>query len=219
MPEDFEEKLRRDLELGFSEAFPNPNRIGCPPKASLKALARNRQSVDEAVRKHVTECSPCFREFLAFKTKRDRWRRSVWTCLITAAVCMIGFMVFWLGRELGRYGTLGRPKADSPGVLNFSFEGTRSSGRAHQEQVISRKAHELVIIVPSWDPPGQYELELRRASDNGLILQFRGSVLDDRDIRALRAQIDLTAVPPGVYEVLWHPTGSTLMGVGEFALR
>src|SRR5437762_10469743 len=101
------EKSRREL-LDFarsylSEAFPNPDRQGCPPDAALRSLAFNPTQGASEVTDHLASCSPCFKrygEFLAElksqgeKEKGFTWGRvSVWTkahpvLAGTAALCL-----------------------------------------------------------------------------------------------------------------------------------
>ena len=56
--------------LGFaksylSEAFPNPQRIGCPPDSDLQQMAeRPVEARDAAISEHLTCCSPCFNRYL-----------------------------------------------------------------------------------------------------------------------------------------------------------
>ncbi len=80
------EKSRREL-LDFarsylSEAFPNPDRQGCPPDASLRSLAFNPTQSEHTVTEHLAVCSPCFRrysEFLALlKSQRVAEERFSW---------------------------------------------------------------------------------------------------------------------------------------------
>src|SRR5712692_1045590 len=68
----------------LSEAFPNPDRQGCPPDAALRSFAFNPTEGEPAVTEHLAACSPCFRrygELLAeLKSQRDvqkgfTWRR------------------------------------------------------------------------------------------------------------------------------------------------
>src|SRR5438045_8217185 len=73
----------------LSEAFPNPDRQGCPPDAALRSLAFNPTEGEPAVTEHLAACSPCFRrygELLAeAKSQREQengfsWGRIfVWT--------------------------------------------------------------------------------------------------------------------------------------------
>ena len=88
----------------LSEAFPNPDRQGCPPDAALRSLAFNPTEGEPAVTEHLASCSPCFRrygELLAeLRSQRERekgftWGRiSVWTkahpvVAGTAALCLL----------------------------------------------------------------------------------------------------------------------------------
>src|SRR6266478_3987006 len=66
----------------LSEAFPNPDRQGCPPDAVLRSVAFNPPGAEPAVTEHLTACSPCFRrygEFLAeLKSQRTEEKRFAW---------------------------------------------------------------------------------------------------------------------------------------------
>ena len=88
----------------LSEAFPNPDRQGCPPDAALRSLAFNPTEAQAAVTEHLAACSPCFRrygELLAeLKSQREKdegftWGSiSVWTkahpvLAGTAALCLL----------------------------------------------------------------------------------------------------------------------------------
>jgi hypothetical protein len=80
------EKMNREL-LDFarsylSEAFPNPDRQGCPPDASLRSLAFKPTESEAEVTEHLAVCSPCFRrysELLALlKSQRAAKERLSW---------------------------------------------------------------------------------------------------------------------------------------------
>ena len=66
-------KRRKDIKekefLGFaksylSEAFPNPQRIGCPADSELKTLAEHPKGADPTISPHLTHCSPCFNRYM-----------------------------------------------------------------------------------------------------------------------------------------------------------
>src|SRR6266478_3614437 len=88
----------------LSEAFPNPDRQGCPPDAALRSLAFNPNESEPTVTEHLAVCSPCFQrysELLAELKSQSEARRgffwgrlSVWTkahpvLAGTAAFCML----------------------------------------------------------------------------------------------------------------------------------
>jgi hypothetical protein len=48
----------------LSEAFPNPQRIDCPPDSELMGLAEYPREADRVVPQHLTCCSPCFNRYM-----------------------------------------------------------------------------------------------------------------------------------------------------------
>ncbi len=88
----------------LSEAFPNPDRQGCPPDAALRSLAFYPNESEPTVTEHLAVCSPCFRRYAELlaesksQTEAQRgtsWRRvSGWTrahpvLAGTAALCIL----------------------------------------------------------------------------------------------------------------------------------
>ena len=47
----------------FLDAFPNPDRAGCPDEETLMALAEGRLPAENPACLHVGSCSECFAEF------------------------------------------------------------------------------------------------------------------------------------------------------------
>ncbi len=54
---------RELLEEFFLEAFPNPERVGCPDEDAMQALAENGPVANDPVLQHVASCSECYREY------------------------------------------------------------------------------------------------------------------------------------------------------------
>jgi hypothetical protein len=48
----------------LSEAFPNPQRIDCPPDCELTRLSEHPREADPFVIQHLTCCSPCFNRYM-----------------------------------------------------------------------------------------------------------------------------------------------------------
>ena len=53
----------------LSDAFPNPNRQGCPPDVALRSLAVNPSASEAVVTEHLASCSPCFRRYSELLTE------------------------------------------------------------------------------------------------------------------------------------------------------
>jgi hypothetical protein len=100
------ETFRKEDELlGFarsylSDAFPNPERTGCPSDEALRLLAMgSRQSV-EFVGEHLTYCSPCFNAYMGHlararaKLRRNTWiKRSAAACGVAAVLAIVIYLV------------------------------------------------------------------------------------------------------------------------------
>src|SRR5882762_2015540 len=71
----------------LSEAFPNPDREGCPRDAVLRSLAFNPTDAEPAVTEHLAACSPCFSrygELLAeLKSQREAQKGFSWAKIST----------------------------------------------------------------------------------------------------------------------------------------
>jgi hypothetical protein len=65
-PQEFnEEEFFGFAKSYLSEAFPNPQRIDCPPDSDLKSMAEHPSEAAHAdVSQHLTCCSPCFNRYM-----------------------------------------------------------------------------------------------------------------------------------------------------------
>ena len=103
----------------LSDAFPNPERQGCPPDAALRSLAVNPSGTEAAITEHLASCSPCFRRYseLLTEVKAEReaeeglsWKRMfgwsrthpllVGTALVCALIIAIGASLLFLRLRL-----------------------------------------------------------------------------------------------------------------------
>jgi hypothetical protein len=87
----------------LSEAFPNPDRQGCPPDAALRSLVFNPRENEPTVTEHLATCSPCFRRYSEllgelksqprgesrFFTRISAWSKAHPVLAGTAALCML----------------------------------------------------------------------------------------------------------------------------------
>jgi hypothetical protein len=102
-----ETKKRELLDFArsyLSEAFPNPDRQGCPPDAALRSLAFNPNESEPTVTEHLAVCSPCFRRYTELLaelksqprveprfsfTRISAWSKAHPVLAGTAALCML----------------------------------------------------------------------------------------------------------------------------------
>ena len=91
----------------LSEAFPNPERKGCPPDEMLRLLAIRPTQGDISITDHLTCCSPCFNAYMAHfaharaelvesrKIRRATWiRRSLVTAGFVVMLMIAAYVFF-----------------------------------------------------------------------------------------------------------------------------
>jgi hypothetical protein len=77
-PEQKWKRVQAQVQDGVLNAYPNPDRRGCPDGAGILALATRSAQFDDTIEddpqwKHVTHCSPCYAQYLeTFKIVRLR---------------------------------------------------------------------------------------------------------------------------------------------------
>ena len=77
-PEQKWKRVQSQVQDGVLNAYPNPERQGCPDSAGILALAIRAVQFDDTIEddpqwKHVTHCSPCYAQYLeTFKNVRLR---------------------------------------------------------------------------------------------------------------------------------------------------
>src|SRR5271167_4843718 len=83
-----EQKLLEGGKHFFSTAFPNPDRNGCPPPYFLKARALRKYDRNKASEwdDHMSHCSPCFNDFVAFREGARKSTKVRWVAVAAAVV-------------------------------------------------------------------------------------------------------------------------------------
>jgi len=125
-----ETKKRELLDFArsyLSEAFPNPDRQGCPPDPALRSLAFNPNETEPTVTEHLAVCSPCFRRYTELLAElksqqraeeRSSWTRiSVWSrahpLLVGAALVFVLFVAIGASLLLNRIRVPNPPPLDT----------------------------------------------------------------------------------------------------------
>src|SRR3954453_9340188 len=100
-PEAKFDRLKKQLQDSILRDYPNPERKGCPGDAVLRELAArplDRPVEDDRHWQHITHCSECYREFLAFNNEvrqvaKVRKVRRVWAFAGAAVALMVAVLV------------------------------------------------------------------------------------------------------------------------------
>jgi hypothetical protein len=189
-----EERFLRAAREYARSAFPNPDRVGCPGRSRLEALARDHcRPTDEAEDvQHVATCSPCFAEY---ETVRRAWkrRRAVATgALVAACLAIIGVGGFFF---LGRYSA---PQRVPKQLVDLRpFESFRGAAAGSPSPVSLRRENlMLVILLPIGSGEGQYVLRLLDAS-SATRIETTGNAMIKNYVTTLQSPFDLRSLPPG----------------------
>src|ERR671926_521119 len=71
-PEEKFEQISRAVQESILRNYPNPERRGCPGDEVVRSVAARNELKADDVWEHITHCSPCYAEFLAYK---DEFRK------------------------------------------------------------------------------------------------------------------------------------------------
>jgi hypothetical protein len=71
-PEQKFEQISRAVQESILKNYPNPERRGCPGDEAVRGVAARTGLQADDLWEHITHCSPCYAEFLAYK---DEFRR------------------------------------------------------------------------------------------------------------------------------------------------
>ncbi len=207
------------IRQAFLTAFPNPNRVGCPGESVIRALVHDQLPVDHPASRHLGECSPCLKEFLELQADWKRKQRNR-VLLASAALVVLAMFLGWFWKKHIYLSHREVASNHVPTIVDLSGDSNRGSSKVLTPPVVSHSTHDVTFIVKLRNEPGDYEIELRRASDNQLVLRFPGTVSTDQAGRKiLRAQVNFSQVSPGSYLLLWQPRGSTTKEVAELVVQ
>src|SRR5687768_8554782 len=86
-----------DLDELFGRGYPNPDRVGCPPREVLVSLARRERPIGDPAYDHIKECSPCYLEGRAIQEADAlQRRRQILTWAAAAVVAIAAGTGAWM---------------------------------------------------------------------------------------------------------------------------
>ena len=200
---DEQQRLKRPDEIDdvFGRGNPNPDRIGCPPRDVLVALARRERPIGDRAYDHLSQCSPCYLEVRALKEAADLQRRRILTWAAAAGLVLATGSAGWL---LLNRGTSGEPIATEVRTLLDLRPYALMRGEAPQSDrpplVLPRARLLLALVLPTGSEPGSYDVEIRDASAT-----VKASAHGDAELRnqvtMLDVVLDLRSLSGGTYQI------------------
>jgi hypothetical protein len=203
----------------FAYGNPNPDRVGCPSREVLRALSRRERPIDDPGYEHISNCSPCFREFRALQQARAaelRSRRRFWAFVSAAAVLVIvSAGAAWLltapGGKAGRRDDAVRVTqvAEHQTILDlqkYTVNRGEQTATGLSPLTLAAARHELTVLLPVGAEPGTYEVQVV-----DLQQRSRAAASGDAQIRdyvtTLKTRLDASSVPPGEYRLALRRRG------------
>jgi len=211
-PEAQYDRLKKQLQDSILTEYPNPERKGCPVDPVVKELAERPldQDLEESPSwRHVTHCSECYREFLAFraesKRKRRRHRARVgWA--MAAALIAIAAGVYLAIRHFtssSRPPQFAQTTVFRPRIVDLEGRSETRSEEGKQETkpiVLDREPEELIIRLPFASQAGTYEVQLVTTANQPLV-SATGEATIQSGTTSLTAKVDLSKFEPGDYSI------------------
>jgi hypothetical protein len=208
-------------QSALMDAFPNPGRVDCPDVALRQSLAFRKRDLLEHwdVLDHVSTCSPCFSEHIAFRNQvRSRASRFR---LVGSAILLIGLSsayVTWRARSIpappiqiadSSKAAPSPVKAPPPvsvistrlDFTNWTLSRGTDQGSQLRTPVIARGRLSVTIQLPLLSPPGLYRLVLSRDRGPALIDRSARAVVSDGSTVLENLEIDTTTAPSGTYQL------------------
>jgi hypothetical protein len=182
----------------FGRAYPNPDRVGCPPREVLVALARRERPIGDPAYNHIAECSPCYLEGRAIQEADAAQRRRRVLALAAVAFVVTTGAVAWILAPASRV-------ADARIRIQLDLRpyATMRGERSHADRPplqLPRRHIALRLVLPAGSEPGQYELQIRDA-DAMSRTSARGDANLGRDITVLETAVSLESLEAGEYEL------------------
>ena len=238
------EQLKRQQDLFdfarvyLSEAFPNPERAGCPHDHVLRSLARNPRQADLSIADHVICCSPCFNSYSAHlqqapaetkqsgQTIRAAWIR--WSLVFTSIAIVLLIVVYAvLMKSRNEPSTthvppapISRPATSAQTPLGASVRilldlttaaperGHQSPSRTPVQSIPAEPRIDIILRLPIGSEAGMYSVRITSKRRTEWFSAARARIADGEPVINLGG--DFSHIPVGTYELIVASKGQRL---------
>jgi hypothetical protein len=198
----------------FGRGYPNPDRVGCPPRDVLVSLARRERPIDDPAYNHIKECSPCYLEGRAIQEADAlQQRRRVLTWAAAAVVALATGTGAWiLTTRSGSVGTEIQAQLD---LRPYAIVRGESQTTERPQLQLPRGRVLLTVLLPTGSEPGTYDVEIR---DSGAVSKAsaRGDAHLRDHVTTLNIAVATGFLSPGSYQLAVRHVGDQWQ---QFPLR
>lgn len=216
-------RIQQTVQEAVLRDYPNPERQGCPGNEVLKRLAfPDVPQTEDPAWYHVTHCSPCYSEFLAFRDDRKKQKRRMRyqrrAVLAAAALVLLGVWVVF------RWTRVERPQQKARSEVTQVAKLTPLAVYLDAETIETRRARastedqthyrlplgdlDLKIHLPAWVSPGPYQIQLQGEPGKSPLASSEGIASSEDNAVFLRTRINLTGLKKGSYYLAFRTAGS-----------
>jgi hypothetical protein len=211
--------LFEKLQEHVLENYPNPDRVGCLDRATLKAWVFHPQKLDLSDPKylHVLKCAECTRELMELrklrnetapvgtaKNIRQRPRVAKWAWAIAEILlcCLTLAGVTYWRIQSQTASTKGITTTPFAARIDFSQAGTTRDGETSTVSPVAlpRRVIAAHILLPYFSPGGDYLISVTTDRNGGPPKTEGRAVATTQGVNAeLDVTLDLRSLPEGTY--------------------
>jgi hypothetical protein len=197
-----------ELDELFGRGYPNPDRVGCPPREILVSLARRERPIGDPAYNHLKECSPCYLEGRAIQEAdalQSRRRILTWAAA-AALIVSTGSAAWFLTTREADVASGGTPLRAQLDLRPYAL--TRGEPQRDLPPLaVPRADLILTLLLPTGSEPGSYETEIRDSNAT-----VRASARGDAELRnyvsTLEVAVRLGDLSPGAYSLAVRRDGN-----------
>jgi len=145
------------LGRGLRDEFPNPERIGCPGREIVAAIAAHKMPLSQAESylDHLTSCSPCYRDFLQLQAEHRRGRTRMVFAVAATVLIVVGLGTWAMLRPRGQQ--MANAVID---LRDRSMTRGTETPPSQPPLVLPRNISHLDIYLPLGSSDGPYDVRL-----------------------------------------------------------
>lgn len=201
-----------EIDVLFGMANPNPDRVGCPPAQTLAAIARRDAPMDDPAYVHLTECSPCYREFRTLQQQGGRssarglaLSSSARWAVAAALLLLLAIGGWYYARRGGTPDAPVPPTVASARALQldlrpYAVSRSEQGTPTQPPLALSAERLDLTLLLPVGSEPGPHDVRLLGGGDQ-VLAQASGQAEIRDFVTTLRVEIDLRSVPTSDYRL------------------
>ena len=195
------------IENVLLHANPNPERVDCPTREELIALALRVREASDPLWNHVSGCSPCFADVLDLQRKHDvqpeeEAPRRSWIWLAAAAALFIIAGVAWYFSSSRSQNTAVIVARTVPSTVldlrPFAVSRSEEVAKPVASLSLERKVQNVVLVLPIASAEGEYSLRLLDADLSPQLSTSAAAAVVKGDT-SITKELDLTELPAGRY--------------------